>query len=93
MGYTLATGGASVSVVALDPYRVLTAAHVVDVPESPPAALIMGAPNPDTRSLSGLGDRSEHGGRASTEVHDIEAHSGSMQRNIGELWAALPPAQ
>lgn len=46
MGYTLATGGASVSVVALDPYRVLTAAHVVDVPESPPAALIMGAPNP-----------------------------------------------
>ena len=45
------------------------------------------------RSLSDSGDRSEHGGRASTEVLDIEAHSGSMQRNIGELWAALPPAQ
>ena len=44
------------------------------------------------RSLSDSGDRSEHGGRASTEVHDIEAHSGSMQRNIGELWAALLPA-
>jgi hypothetical protein len=43
--------------------------------------------------LSDLGDRSERGGRASTEFHDIEAHSGSMQRNIGELWAALPPAQ
>jgi len=37
----------------------------------------------DARSLSDLGDRSEHGGRASTEVHDIEAHSGAMQRNIG----------
>jgi len=48
VGYTLATGGASGSVVALDPYWVLTAAHVVDVPESPPAALIMGGPNPDT---------------------------------------------
>jgi hypothetical protein len=45
------------------------------------------------RSLSVLGDRREHGGRAGTEVHDIEAHSGAMQRNIGGLWAALPPAQ
>jgi len=34
-------------------------------------------------SLSDLVDRSEHGGRASTEVHDIEAHSGAMQRDIG----------
>jgi hypothetical protein len=45
------------------------------------------------RSLSDLGDRSEQGGRASTEFHDFEAHSGSMQRDSGELWAALPPAQ
>ena len=45
-----------------------------------------------SRNLSDLDDRSEQGGRASTEVHDIEAHSGSMQRDIGELWAALPPA-
>jgi len=39
------------------------------------------------RSLSDLGDRSEQGGRARTEFHDIEAHSGSMQRDIGDLWA------
>jgi cyclopropane fatty-acyl-phospholipid synthase-like methyltransferase len=45
------------------------------------------------RSLSDLGDRSEQGGRASTEFHDNEAHSGSMQRDSGELWATLPPAQ
>jgi len=42
-----------------------------------------------SRSLSDLGDRSEHGGRARTAFYDIEAHSGSMQRDIGELWAAL----
>jgi len=36
-----------------------------------------------TRSLSDLGDRSEHGERARTDFHDIEAHSGSMQREIG----------
>jgi hypothetical protein len=35
------------------------------------------------RSLSDLGDRSEQGGRASTEFADIEAHSGSMQRDTG----------
>jgi hypothetical protein len=45
------------------------------------------------RSLSDLGDRSEHGGRARTEFSDSEAHSGAMERKIGELWAALPPAQ
>jgi hypothetical protein len=30
-----------------------------------------------------LGDRSEHGGRASTEISDIEAHSGAIQRDSG----------
>jgi hypothetical protein len=30
------------------------------------------------RSLSDLGDCSEHGGRASTEFPDFEAHSGAM---------------
>jgi hypothetical protein len=45
------------------------------------------------RSLSDLGNRSEHGGRASTEFSDFEAHSGAMEREIGELWTALPPAQ
>ena len=50
VGYTLTTGGALGGVVALDPYWVLTAAHVVDVPESSPAALIMGDPNPDTNA-------------------------------------------
>jgi hypothetical protein len=45
------------------------------------------------RSLSDSGDRSEHGGRASTEFADFEAHSGAIEREIGELWAALPPAQ
>jgi len=48
---------------------------------------------PDPSSLSDLGDRSEHDGRARTEFHDFEAHSGAMQREIGELWAALPSAQ
>ena len=43
-------------------------------------------------NLSDLGDRREHDGRARTEFHDFEAHSGAMQREIGELWAALPSA-
>ncbi|MFN2124912.1 MAG: hypothetical protein ACK2UP_15540 [Candidatus Promineifilaceae bacterium] len=46
----LTTGGALGGVIALDPYWVLTAALVVDVPESPPAALIMGDPDPDTNA-------------------------------------------
>jgi peptide-methionine (S)-S-oxide reductase len=46
-----------------------------------------------TRSLSDLGDRSEHGGRTRTDFHDFEAHSHSTQRGIEEIWAALPSAQ
>lgn len=41
VGYTLTTGGLG-SVVALDPYWVLTAAHVVD---SAPSLMVMGDPN------------------------------------------------
>ena len=41
------------------------------------------------RSLSDLGDRSEHDGRARTNDHDFEAHSGPTQREIGDIWAAL----
>ena len=41
VGYTLTTAGGLGSVVALDPYWVLTAAHVV---ESTPALLVMGDP-------------------------------------------------
>jgi secreted trypsin-like serine protease len=50
VGYTLTAGGALGSVVALDPNWVLTAAHVVDDPESPPVVLVMGDPNPDTNA-------------------------------------------
>ena len=46
-----------------------------------------------TRSLSDLGDRSEHGGRARQKVYDFEAHSGPTQREIGDFLAALPSAQ
>jgi deoxyribodipyrimidine photo-lyase len=42
------------------------------------------------RSLSDLSDRSEPSGRARTVLHDFEAHSGTMQREIGEKWTALP---
>jgi len=42
------------------------------------------------RSLSDLSDRSEPGGRARTVLHDFEAHSGPMQREIGQKWTALP---
>ena len=42
------------------------------------------------RSLSDLSDRSEPGGRARTVWHDFEAHSGTMQREIGPKWTALP---
>jgi hypothetical protein len=42
VGYTVTAAGALGSVVALDPYWVLTAAHVV---QSDPAFLIMGDPN------------------------------------------------
>ena len=45
------------------------------------------------RSLSDLGNRSEHGGRARTNGHDFEAHSGPTQRKIRGIWAALPAAQ
>ncbi len=41
-------------------------------------------------SLSDLSDRSEPSGRARTVFHDFEAHSGAMQREIGEKWTALP---
>ena len=34
-----------------------------------------GATNPGARSLSDLGDRSEHGGRVRSKFHDFEAHS------------------
>jgi len=50
VGYTLTAGGALGSVVALDPNWVLTAAHVVDDPESPPVVLVMGDPNSDTNA-------------------------------------------
>ncbi len=33
--------------------------------------------------LSDLGDRSEHGGRARSNLSDFEAHSGPTQRKIG----------
>jgi hypothetical protein len=59
----------------------------------------------DSRSLSDLGNRSEHGApghplllrnspcrRASTNGHDFEAHSEPTQRKIGNIWAALPSA-
>jgi hypothetical protein len=46
-----------------------------------------------SRSLSDLGNRSEHDGRARTNGHDFEAHSGPTQRKIGDIWAALPAAQ
>ena len=40
----------------------------------------------DSRSLSDLGNRSEHGGRASTNGHDFEAHSGPYAtKNRGHL--------
>ena len=52
----------------------------------------LGIHNP-SRGLSGYGVRSEQGGRASQNFHDFEAHSGSTQRRIGEILAALPPAQ
>ena len=42
------------------------------------------------RSLADLGDRSEPGGGARTDFPDFEAHSGPMQREIGEIWSALP---
>jgi len=52
------------------------------------------------RSLSDLSDRSEPGGRARTVLHDFEAHSGPMQREIeqnelasfgaSQKWTALP---
>jgi putative N6-adenine-specific DNA methylase len=42
------------------------------------------------RSLSDLSDRSEPSGRARTVLHDFEAHSGPMQREIGQKWTALP---
>jgi secreted trypsin-like serine protease len=48
VGYTLTTAGGLGSVVALDPYWVLTAAHVV---ESPPAMMVMGDPNTGTEGL------------------------------------------
>ena len=45
------------------------------------------------RSLSDLGVRSEASGRARTNRHDFEAPSHSTQREIGAIWAALPPPQ
>ena len=45
------------------------------------------------RSLSDLGDRSEHGGRARPNVDDFEVHSGPTRRKIGDMWAALPSAR
>ena len=46
--------------------------------------------SPPASSLSDLSDRSEPSGRARTVFHDFEAHSGAMQREIGEKWIALP---
>jgi hypothetical protein len=46
-----------------------------------------------TRSLSDLSDRSEPSGRARTDFRDLEADSGPIQRKIGEIWTAIPPAQ
>jgi hypothetical protein len=60
----------------------------------PTVLVIFSEPVPDQPgSLSGLGDRSEHGGRARTDFHDFEAHSHATQREIGEIGAALTPAQ
>jgi hypothetical protein len=39
--------------------------------------------NSTPRSLSDLGDCSEHGGRASTEFPDFEAHWGALEREMG----------
>jgi len=42
------------------------------------------------RSLSDLSDRSDPSGGARAVFHDFEAHGGTMQREIGEKWTALP---
>ena len=68
VGYSLGTGGALGSVVALDPYWVLTAAHVV---EDPPAFLIMGDPYTGAEGIYFLIDQViTHSNYVSGEFHD-----------------------
>jgi multidrug efflux pump subunit AcrA (membrane-fusion protein) len=57
------------------------------------ATLAAVQPDPDPRSLSDLGVRSEASGRVSTNRHDFEAHSGPTQRGIGAIWAAVPQGE
>ena len=64
---------------------------VMPNPDAPTRGQLLTCVKP--RSLSDLGNRSEHGGRARTNGHDFEAHSGPTQRKIRGIWAALPPAQ
>jgi hypothetical protein len=56
------------------------------------AVLIENKQSDLSSSPSNLAERREHGGEARTEFSEFEAHSGSMQRYIGKLWAAFPPA-
>jgi hypothetical protein len=52
VGYIVTTGGGLGSVVALDPYWVLTAAHVV---EDDPVFFVMGDPNPSAEGTTAEG--------------------------------------
>jgi secreted trypsin-like serine protease len=68
VGYTLTTAGGFGSVVALDPYWVLTAAHVV---ESDPALMVMGDPNTGAEGAYFFFDQViTHPGYVSGEFHD-----------------------
>jgi secreted trypsin-like serine protease len=68
VGYTLTSAGGLGSVVALDPYWVLTAAHVV---ESSPALMVMGDPNAGTEGLYFYFDQViTHPDYVSGEFHD-----------------------
>ena len=68
VGYTLTAAGGLGSVVALDPYWVLTAAHVV---ESDPALMVMGDPNSGAEGAYFLFDQViTHPGYVPGEFHD-----------------------
>jgi hypothetical protein len=44
----------------------------------------------ETSSLSDLSDRHEPSGKTRTDLPDFEAHSGSMQRENGQIWTVSP---
>ena len=68
VGYTLSNAGGLGSVVALDPYWVLTAAHVV---ESGPGLMVMGDPNSGAEGAYFLFDQViTHPGYVPGEFHD-----------------------